>query len=321
MIKKLKADLSKSIKSRKIHVFFLFLTLAFTILIFTKLSKEYTNTLVFGINKINVPPENVILNDSNSLLKITLKTHGFKWLKYYFGSPKITIDFAKEVDNKKGTYIWSKSKAYLYESSQFGDQVKLLNIAPDTLLFQYDVNLVKKVPVVLNPNIKFTQGFDIDENYKLTPDSIEVIGPYSLASKIKSVETEEIILDNVKSDISEKVKLKLPQGDGNLIFSNQSVSLSATVKKFTEGTLKIPVTLVNAPEGVTLKYFPKIVNITYYTSLDVFNTINSNDFIVKCDYNKVTNNQSFLIPQLVKFPKQVKHVKVSQKRIEFIILK
>ncbi|MEP1487271.1 MAG: YbbR-like domain-containing protein [Algibacter sp.] len=321
MIKKLKTEVSKSIKNRRIHVFFLFLTLAFIILIFSKLSKEHTDTLVFGINKINVPPENVILNDSNASLKITLKTHGFKWLKYYLANPKITIDFAKDVDNKHGTYIWSKSKAYLYESSQFGDQVKLLNIAPDTLLFKYDVNLVKKVPIIFNSNIKFTQGFDIDNTYKLTPDSIEVIGPHALASKIKSIETEDITLDNVKSDISEKIILKLPQEDGNLIFSHQTVLLSANVKKFTEGTFKVPVTLVNVPNGVALKYFPKVVNVTYYTSLDDFKTISSNDFIVKCDYNKVVNNQSFLTPELVKFPKRVKHVKVSQQRIEFIILK
>lgn len=321
MIKKIKSDLSKSVKSRRIHVFFLFLTLAFAILIFSKLSKEYTNTLIFGVNKINVPPENIILNDSNSSLKITLKTHGFKWLKYYLARPEITIDFATDVDNKNETYIWSKSKAYLYESSQFGEKVKLLNITPDTLLFKYDINLVKKVPVILNSNIKFNQGFDIDDIYKMTPDSVDVIGPHSLVSKINSVETEDIILDNVKSDILEKIKLKLPQEKDDLLFSHQLVSLSATVKKFTEGTFKVPITLVNVPENVSLKYFPKVVNVTYYTSLDDFNTINSKDFIVKCDYSKVVNNQSFLIPELVAFPKQVKHAKVSQKRIEFIILK
>ncbi|GAA4238018.1 hypothetical protein GCM10022291_26860 [Postechiella marina] len=299
----------------------MFLLFAFTILIFTKLSKEYTNTLVFGINKINVPPENIILNDSNSSLKITLKTHGFKWLKYYFSNPKITIDFNKEVDNKKGQYIWSKSRAYLYESSQFGDKVKLLNIEPDTLLFKYDVNLVKKVPVELNSSIKFTQGFDMDDDYKLTPDSIEVIGPHALASKITHIKTEEFVLNDVKTNISEKIKLILPQDNNNLIFSNQSVLLSANVKKFTEGTLKIPVTLVNVPEGLSLKYFPRMVNVTYYTSLDRFNSVKSNDFIVSCDYSMVQDNQSFLIPQIKKSPKRVKHVKLSQKRIEFIILK
>lgn len=321
MIKKIKLEVSKSIKSRRIHVFFLFLSLAFTILIFSKLSKEYTNTLTFGINKVNVPLEHVILNDSMASLNITLKTHGFKWLKYYLTKPQITIDFGKEVDKKNGAYVWSKSKAHLYENFQFGDQVKLLNIYPDTLLFKYDVNLVKKVPVIVNSNIKFTQGFDIGNEYQLTPDSIEIIGPHALASKIVNLETKPFILENVKSNISEKIKIKLPDGNGDLLFSHKSVLLTASVKKFTEGTFKVPVTMVNVPDGVSLKYFPKVVNVSYYTSLDDFKRIDSNDFIVKCDYNLLTANQSFLTPQLVKFPKAVKHAKVGQQRIEFIILK
>lgn len=321
MIKKLKASISKSVASKRIHVFFLFLTLAFTILIFTKLSKEYTNTIVFDINKINVPPEHVILNDSNSKLEITLKTHGFKWLKYYLFNPKITVDFNKDVDRNKRTYIWSKSKAFLYEKAQFGEQVSLLNISPDTLLFKYDVNLVKKVPVVLHSNIEFNQGYDVYGNYNVTPDSIEIIGPHVLVAKIESIETEDIELTNIKSNIKESMRLILPENENNLIFSNTSVTLSASVKKFTEGALKIPVTLTNVPKNTTLKYFPKEVNVTYYTSLEDFKSIASNDFIVTCDYSKAVSGQSFLTPELLKFPDRVKNVKVNQQRIEFIILK
>lgn len=64
MIKKIKLELLTSIKSKRLNVFLLFLFSAFIILIFTKLSKEYTNTVTFNIKKINVPQDKVILNDS-----------------------------------------------------------------------------------------------------------------------------------------------------------------------------------------------------------------------------------------------------------------
>jgi hypothetical protein len=319
MIKKIKSDISASIKNRKINVFFLFLFLAFVILIFTKLSKEYTNTVAFNIDKINVPKENVILSDSSAILNITLKTHGFKWLIYYFSKPKITIDFIKDVDKKGSTFIWSKSKAYLLESEQFGKQVELLNISPDTLLFHFDVNLIKKVPVIINANIKFAQGFDMEQAYKITPDSIEVIGPKVLVDTIIKIETEKIILENIKSNILQKVGLKLPENNTDLSFSNKDVSLSATVEKFTEGTLKIPVVIKNIPDNIQLKYFPKAVNITYYTSLNNFKAITSNDFMIECDYSKIEKNQSFLIPKLTKYSELVKNVKINQQHIEFII--
>ena len=67
IMKKLKADIIASFKNKRINVFILFLLFAFVILIFTKLSKEYTNTIPFEIKKLNVPQENVILNDSLNL--------------------------------------------------------------------------------------------------------------------------------------------------------------------------------------------------------------------------------------------------------------
>ncbi len=320
MIKKIKADIVASIKNRKINVFFLFLFFAFVILIFTKLSKEYTNTLTFEINKINVPQENVILNDSNAVLNITLKTHGFKWLNYYLSKPKVTIDFSKDVVKKNNTFIWSKDRAYLMESTQFGKQVELLNIAPDTLLFKFDVNLIKKIPVILNADIKFSQGFDVLKIYKTVPDSITVIGPDVLASQIESIETNELILNDVKSDISENIALKLPKNNKDLKFSNTSVNVIASVEKFTEGHLKVPVNLKNVPKSLKLKYFPKVVNVAYYTSLDSFKSISESDFYVECDYNKISAEQSFLIPELTKTPDLVKHAKISQQHIEFIII-
>ncbi|WP_308992133.1 YbbR-like domain-containing protein [Mariniflexile litorale] len=318
MIKKIKSDILASIKNKKINVFFLFLFLAFIILIFTKLSKTTTNTIVFNIEKINVPQENIIFNDSIAL-NITLKTHGFKWLSYYFSEPKIIIDFKKDVYKKDSVFIWNKSKAYL-ENTQFDKKVELLNVSPDVLTFRYGVNMVKKVPVKLNSDIKYNPGFDVSKPYVLIPDSVVVVGPKALVSKVDFIQTEKVLLVNVKKDISETVKLKLPKTNKDLTFSNDKVLLKATVEKFTEGTLKVPVTIINVPNNINLKYFPKEVNVSYYVSLSNFNSISAKDFNVICNYSNAVNNQSILVPELEKFPETAKNVKIKQQRIEFIII-
>lgn len=317
MIKKLKSEIVTSVKNRKINVFILFLLFAFIILIFTKLSKDYTNTLVFNIDKVNVPQENVIINDSSAKLSVTLKTHGFKWLSYYLKKPKITIDFDKDVYKKDSVFVWSKSRAFL-NNTQFDKQVQLLNINPDTLFFRYDVNLIKTVPVVLNSEITYSQGYDASSTFILDPDSIQVIGPKIVVSKIENLETDKLVLSDIRTDIVESVKLKGPKDNSEIKFSSDNVDLRVTVEKFTEGTLKIPVSVINVPNSIKLKYFPKEISVSFYVSLTNFNSIEAKDFRVECDYNTV-NNSSFLIPELVEFPKNVKHAKISQKRIEFII--
>lgn len=318
MIRKIKSNILTSIKNKKINVFFLFLLLAFIILIFTKLSKTYTNTVIFNIEKINIPQEDVIFDDSVAL-NITLKTHGFKWLTYYFSKPKINIDFKKDVYKKDSVFVWSKSKAYL-ENTQFGKQVELLNISPDVLEFRYGLNMVKKVPIKLNTDIKYGLGFDVSSPYSLQPDSVVVVGPKALVSNVSFVETEKVSLTDVKKNLSETVKLKVSKKNKDLTFSNDKVILKAKVEKFTEGTLKIPVEIINVPENINLKYFPKEVNVSYYVSLSHFNSISAKDFKVVCDYSKVVNNQPLLVPELDTFPKSAKYVKIKQQRIEFIIL-
>jgi len=318
MFRKLRLDILTSIKNKKINVFILFFVLSFVILLFTKLSKDYTKTIAFNIEKVNVPQEDVILNDSIPL-NITLKTSGFRWFKYYFSKPKIKINFSRDVIMKDSVFIWNKSIAYL-ENTQFGNQVQLLNISPETLVFRYGINMVKKVPVKLNSDIKFSVGYDMSKPFVLQPDSIVVVGPKNIVSKINSVATQRISLSNVRTNLAESVKLKLPKNNRDLTFSNSTVILKAVVEKFTEGTVKIPVSIINVPDNITLKYFPKEVTISYYVSLDDFKTISQNDFKVVCDYSKVINNQSLLVPELEKFPKTVKNAKINKQRIEFIIL-
>ncbi|WP_445734935.1 CdaR family protein [Mariniflexile sp.] len=318
MLKKIKSDILASIKNKRINVFFLFLLLAFIILIFTKLSKEYTNTITFAIEKTNVPPENIILNNKTPL-NITLKTHGFKWLNYYISKPKIKIDFGKDVYKKDSVFIWHKSKVYL-ENTQFNKNVQLLNISPDTLFFNFSANMVKKVPVKLDANIQFSQGYDVSKSYVLQPDSIVVIGPKKVVSNIDFIETSKFNLKEVRSDISESVKLKFPKNSPDLTYSTNAITLKATVEKFTEGTLKIPVTMLNVPNNIKLKYFPKEVNVSYYVSLNDFKSVLAKDFKVVSDFNKATSEQSFIVPEIETFPKVVKHVKINQQHIEFIII-
>lgn len=319
MIKKLKSEIIKSHKNKRINVFFLFLLFAFIILIFSKLSKTYTNTLAFEINKKNVPDEYIILNDS-AKLNITLTTHGFKWLKYLTSQPKITIDFSKDVYKENGVFVWNKSASFL-NNTQFSSEVELLNISPNKLTFKFDVNQVKKVPVLVKANINFVPGYNTANSIIAEPDSVTIIGPNVIVSKIKAIETQPSSFKEIRSNLNEEVKLKLPENTADLKFSAKTVKLKADVEKFTEGNLGIPVTIINKPKNVTLKYFPKSVNVQYSVSLSNYSEVTVKDFKVVCDYSKLNTKQPFLIPELVKQPSIVKNAKINQQRVEFIQIK
>ncbi len=319
MYKTLKSKILKSVKSKRINIFFLFLVLSFFILVITKLSATYTNTIIFLLKTEHVPSEEVIVSDKSHKLNITLKSQGFNLIKYYFKTPELAIDFSKNINKTDSLYIWNKSSGYTNLASQFDKNEEIINVTPDTLRFRYDVNAVKKVPVKLHTDIRFNQGYDLLDDFSVKPDSITIIGPHVIVDKINHINTDTFKLKKVKSNINSILNLKLPNTLNELKFSDKQVSLKASVSKFTEGIMKVPVIITNVPDSISVKYFPKKMALTYYTSLSNFNNIKIEDFEVVCDFSKLVKGQSYLHPEVTKIPKSVKNVKINQQQIEFII--
>lgn len=315
----LKSRLLKAIKTKKINIFLLFVLLAFIILLLTKLSRDYTNTVTFNITSKNVSEESVILKDPSHKLKVTLSTYGFKWLKYYFLTPNLEIDFANDVTKTDSVYIWSSAKGFPTINNQFDKTETIISINPDTLRFKYDKNTVKLVPVRANITINYSPGFNALEEKIIEPDSIKIIGPSSLLDNIAFLTTKAFNAENVRGPISETLVLDTDSIDKAINITTKEVKLKYNVEKFTEGTLSIPIELINVPNSIRLTHFPKTINVYYFTSLKAFKNIKKNDFKVVCDYKELLNNNAYLTPKLIKEPKGVKRVRLQQQNVEFII--
>ena len=317
----LKNRIKNLFRSRKINSFLLFFFMAFGILVLTKLSKDYTNTIVLNIEPKQLPDEVVLLNESSNKLKLTLTTYGFKWVKYYLKPPKISVDFIEDVTKTNEAYIWTPTKGFSSISNQFNEDVRIESIKPDTLLFDYDVNAIKYLPVKLNASVNYSNGYDALFGKKTLPDSIKVIGPKSILDKMNAIETKLLELNDVNKPIKEQVSLQLDSIDKMVLIKTRSVEVTANVEKFTEGNIQVPIKVVNLPKRLKINYFPKTIKVSYYTSLDLYKSVNTSDFIVICDYNKIDKDNRFLIPELTKKPTGIKTARIHQQNIEFIISK
>lgn len=319
MVKKIRNRIALSIKSRRLNVFLLFFLIASVVLILYKLSKVQTKTYSFKIHTIHTPKELVGLNVDSLKLDITVKATGYKLLKYYFGQPSINLEFDNLVKQGDSVYVWNKGSGLSSVNDNFELGEEIQAISPEKLTFLYDVNTVSKVPVKLNHKLGFTQGYDLVSYFELSPDSVTVIGPESVVSHIKQLQTDTLVLENVNADISKKINLFLPDSIKKLKFSTKTIEVIGKVDKFTEGTFKVPIMVKNVPENYSLSIFPKEITITFYTNLSNFNKVEAKDFKVECDYAKVTSERPYLEPVLVKKPETVKSAKVNQNRVEFIL--
>ncbi|MBT8393725.1 MAG: YbbR-like domain-containing protein [Bacteroidia bacterium] len=318
MIKLLRSKLIKLVKSKRINVFLLFLLLSFLFLLLTKLTKDYTKTITFQIKPVNAVENYVILKDRSHKLNITLSTYGFKLLRFYLSNPTVEVDLSK-IDDYDNKYIWTNRKGLASVNAQFDENVRIIAVNPDTIEFRYDKNAVKVIPVEFNKEVSFVPGFDIYEEYQLIPDSIKVIGPKILLDSIKVIQTQLLKLEEVQSNINTPLNLILPDSSENVVYSHKKIIVQGNVDKFTEGTVQVPVNIINVPKDLKINYFPKTIGVSYYTSLRDFKDVAFNDFIVECNYKNLVEGSTFLEPQLIRFPENVKNIKLSQKRIEFVI--
>jgi hypothetical protein len=317
----LKTKLTKSIKNKKLNVFILFFLMAFAFLIISKLSKTYTETVSFKINFNNLPENRVISDKDKYKIDVTLKTIGFKLIPFLFNDKKLIIDFNKDVTESNSSYLWVSNQNTSKIEQQLTNSIDIISIQPDTLKFNFQKLATKKVPIVLNSNITFATGYNTQEKVKLSPDSISIIGSELSLKSISKIDTKKTEFIDVKSDINTELLLLLPENDKSVKLSTNKVKLNAKVEKFTEGSLELPVSVINLPEEITINYFPKTVTVTYNVSLANYKNIKPLDFKVECDFNEVIgSNNTFFTPKLVKQPVNIKSAKIKQNKIEFILI-
>lgn len=321
MRSKIKAKITKAIKSRKLNVFGLFLVLAFLFLIFTKLSKTYTETVAFHLEYKNVPQDKAVVSDSSQLVKVMVKAYGFNLLPYYFYDHSVVVDFKTDVSLKNKNYVWVSKQGTQKINKKLGNSVEIISIKPDTLVFPFHNLAVKKVPVKVNHKIKFVAGYDYMDALHVQPDSIKLIGSEALLSDINHVSTEPLLLNGVNSDFSKTVAIASTAALKKIKVSPKEVVVSAKVEKFTEGTFEVPVTIVNLPVGTTINYFPKTISVAYYVNLNDYKLIKPTDFVLECDFNDIKNtDNTYFKPKIVSTPKQVKSVRLKQNKVEFILI-
>jgi translation elongation factor EF-1beta len=321
MFNKLKATLSKSIKSRKLNVFGLFFLLSFCFWALTKLSKSYTETITFEIVYKNLPEQHHVDIDSSKKIKVGVKAYGFNLLKYYFFTPKFQIDFKSDVAVKNKIYVWDARQNAPKINEKFKNSIEVISVQPDTIRFPYQALAVKKVPVITDISITYASGYDTSSTIKVIPDSVRIIGSEKLIAKIKEVTTKKVELKDINSNIEKSLEIEMTDLLKQLKISDRNVIIKGQVEKFTEGTFNVPVTIINLPADTNINYFPKTIPVAYSLSLANFKLVKPSDFRIECDYKDINNTEkTFLIPKLVKVPEIVKSARLKQHKVEFILM-
>lgn len=306
-----------------VFTFFVFLSSIFWVSI--NINKRYIENIEYPVKFENFPSNRLQVGDLPEHLTITVEASGFVILKHKIWSTVDPINF-----NVSDCYLYPLSRkdtSKLFAltknegnqvAAQLANDIRIMDISPDTILFNFEVLRIKKVPVIGDVDITCERQFMLAGKIHFKPDSLYVSGPSSVIDTLTAAYTEHIVIKNANEPINRNITVKKIPGTDS---EKRKLRLIADIDKFTETKLSIPITPINVPDSLILKTFPKKVALSYLVPFKHFEKISPSNFLVTADYNKIDGNSEKLKVNLEKEPLYIKTLGWEPKYIDYIIEK
>jgi YbbR domain-containing protein len=302
-----------------------FVALLFWVLI--SLTKYYNGSIEAEISYENLPPVKGLSSSLPHKLQIELNTRGFDLLMYsvHLRSLRVRIDANEYLsglstaERKKGTLTGDYLRKVI--SDQLSPESRIGKISPENIFLNFSDRSLKKLPVKLNISISFDKQYGFSDSILLKPDSVLISGPENVINNIDEIETVFKKFVNVKESIHANLPLLLRKKDG-LLVSDKVISVDIPVEKYTEASLEIPVEVINVKKSMIVKTMPAKVNVTFRVSLKNYKKIDAELFSAVADFSEVGQRPgSRLEVNLVKYPSFLKAVKLSPRKVDYMIRK
>ncbi|CAA0170322.1 CdaR family protein [Tenacibaculum maritimum] len=307
-------------KIPKAFIAFLVISIFFWLL--TKLSKEYTTTINVPIAYINLPQHKILQKDTPKRINLSIKGSGFKLFTANLENITLKLNAANISKEVKNSYSLSLKKQLNEIKKQLPTGLALQPLENNIIYLSLDSLSSKKVPVEANLKITYEKGYNLSGNIILEPDSIQISGAETAIKNIEKLTLHQLPLKNLSKNTTKNIEIHEAKALKKIKFSHNTVKAYIKVDKFTEGYFEVPFTLKNVPADTEINTFPKLVKVSYTVGLKDFNKVNANSFSIICDYKKtINNNIDYLIPEIENQPKLIKSVKISPKKIEYLIHK
>lgn len=288
------------------------------------LSKQYTIIINFPVRYINFPVDKVVANQLPENIDIEIESNGFNLMLYKIRkrNDEILMDVkdAKPLPAKNHFYLCSNSRMDKI-TSQFNSEINIVRLFPDTVFLNFNKKVTKRVPVKANLKLTFQNQFQQKDSVLLTPNFIEVSGAADVIQKINEVETVPMEFNNVNKPLSFKLDIFKTNELKFVQLSQNAIHGVVNVTKFTEASILIPIEVDNIPIGYSLKTFPDKITVKYNVAFENYEKMNASLFRAAVDYKKIEPGINKLKVQLVKFPAEIKAVKINPERVEYIIKK
>jgi YbbR domain-containing protein len=311
--------IKNSLKKRKVKVFLVFLLCSTFAWFISNLSESFISNTTFDLEFANASHDLLLVSSSQNKIDAKLEAVGFQFLGFNFKNKAVTIDLS-EVTEVGGIYFLSYQEYKEQIEKQLPNSMRLINIEKDTLFFDFQEVISKEVPVKPSLQISLEQNYLLDGKLVISPSTVTVKGPRNEVDTISFVKSSQIDLIDLSSDFSRNASIKVPDGLRFTSFSANSITVAGKVSRFSEKIITIAIEAINLPSGTTIKMFPDKVQILCKGTISTLKRLNTSEFQVVADFNKLGNSRSKNIQLVLETkPESLSSAILQEKEVEYIL--
>lgn len=320
MVGKFKKNRDKYPSSKELVTFSIFLFIATALWLISALGDEYKDDLHIELEYYNIPKEKMLYSSLPQQVDILATATGFLILKHkiYNKTAKVRINLGKTLVKENNKYKISKLIFFNEIEKQLNNSIKINKI----YYFNYDIDLsnveVKEVDIIPNIKINLADQFHLTNAIEIRPSKMKIYGEKEIIDTIKYIYTEELVLNDLKSNTKKAIGIKRIKGINTDI---QKVEVDINVEQITEKNLKIPISIINVPDSVEIQIYPEYATVSFTVGFSKFDIINTDYFSVQIDFNKIDMNNKFANIHLIRYPKEISNVRFLPKKAEYLINK
>lgn len=310
----------KGIPWQKILTFSFFVLLATIFWVIQVYRQQFETKYVIPIAYTNIPDSIVLDNELPSHIETRIKDDGATLFKYFLlkRNDSLIVDVRSLIKNNPQSTIIQGSAFKDLVRSKLYSSTELLNYDPSSISYSYALLAEKRLPVIYDGYIDLPTGYIIDGDLQLIPDSITLYGNKSTLDTLRYVHTVADTLTGITSDTTISIKLTELK---NVRYSPSIVKLYAPVDDFMPKTVEVPITCIDLPSNLVIKFFPSTVKIDFQIGSKRYKDISLNDFSVIVDYNDIKQNteDSSIQIRILESPDYIRSMTLSPSEVEYVV--
>jgi hypothetical protein len=300
---------------KNLHI--LIITFIFSSIIWASisLSNDYYATYDIPVKVINFPGGYTTGTRIPDHISVKLKGEGWKLLTLNLGTESEYVISAGNDSGRKFVNLYN----YLVENQWLSSDLEVIDLSPDTLSFNVERIINKKVKVLPDLHIDYKAGYGLASDVKVSPDSVTAYGPINYVNKLDYVLTEPITGKRIDERIYENVKLADIPG---MSFSNNIVGVNLDVQQIMEKEFTdLSVEILDVPDDRNVVLLPNKVNLGIRGGIDILGRLKGEDFRAYIFYRDVVLDTVGSIIPRIDLPANTAQVYSKPERLRYIIKK